>query len=210
MGRNGRPRRVHWAGGIIGGTVGGLSSGSSESSRLVTVPWRIDTISITDYTGRRARGCNSATGEGELVVEYRFDSSNPVWTTKARWRHPRDFGGVGIVPIFEMLQGLGIITSGELKQIGRHSARALVSAWTPPARSSAEPPALIGDPIPNVRGEPVPISDEGTQNLWIDTRTLLPVRWDVSERGQRFGFDFNYSTTDVRLPKDVRPRECVQ
>lgn len=210
MGRNGSPRRVRWAGSIIGGTVGGVVSGSGESSRSATTTWQRVTISITDYTGRTARDCTSAVEAGELVVEYEFDNANPVWKAKTRWRHRRDFGPIGIAPVFEMLQGVGIITSGELNQIGRHSARALVSTWTPPARPSPEPPVVTGDPIPNVRGEPVPIPDEGTQNLWIDTRTLLPVRWDVSEHGSRFGFDFNYSSADVRLPKGVRPRDCVR
>ncbi len=208
MGGKGVPRRIRASGSIIGGAVGGVVSGSNESSRPAGTTWRRDYITITDYTGRTVRDCTWARKAGELVVEYEFDYSNPVWKAKTRWRRPRDFGHVGIAPVFEMLQDIGTITSGELEQIGGHSARAFVSARTPLARSSIEPPVLIGDPIPNVPFESTP--DEAVQTLWIDTRTLLPVHWEVSERGYRSGYDFNFRSLDLRLPKGVKPRDCVQ
>jgi len=110
------------------------------------------------------------------------------------------------------LQGVGNITSGELKQIEGRSARALVSAWTSPAHATGDPPVLIGDPIPNARGEPVqPAPQKAVQTLWIDIRNLLPVRWEVSDGG-RTGFEFNFNDTsiDLRVPQGVRPRDCVQ
>jgi hypothetical protein len=211
MGRNGMPRRIRSAGAIVGGVVGGLVPGAAEPDR-VSATWRLDYVTLTDYTGRPARHCNGTPDQGDLVVEYRLESSSVSWNVTARRREARDFGGLGLAPLFQMLQGAGSFTSGELGEIDRHSARALISAWTPTTRSSQEPPALIGDPTPNVRGEPVQsVLDEAVQRLWIDTRTLLPVRWRVSERG-RTGVDlgFNYAPIDLRLPKGVHARDCVQ
>jgi len=111
-----------------------------------------------------------------------------------------------------MLQGAVVLGSGELNLVAGRPSRALTAAWIPPTVRSADPPALIGDPIPNIRGQPVlPGPNESVQRLWIDSRSLLPLRWDVSDRGLRsFRFDFNYISIDMRLPKSVRPRDCVQ
>lgn len=209
MDRDGKPRRVRWSFAEIGGVVGGVVAGSGESSRpATTTTSRKNVVIISDYTGRSARNCRTSIDDGELVIEYRFDSSNPVWTATTRRRAPRDFGGPAIAPIFDMLQGVGVITSGELEQIDGKPARALVSPWTP-LRSSEEPPALIGDPIPNLRGEAVP--GEAVQRLWIDRSTVLPVRWEVTDGGAtRPGFHFNYSSADIPLPSGVRGRDCVQ
>lgn len=210
MGRNGMPRRIRSAGSITGGVVGGVAPGSTEPDRVATT-WRLDYITITDYTGRPAHHCNGSADEGDLVVEYRLESSSVSWKVTARRRDVRDFGGLGLAQLFEMLRGAGSISSGELKQIGPHAARALVSAWTPPAQSSGEPPALIGDPTPNVRGEPVQsVPEEAVQRLWIDIRTLLPVRWVVAQGG-RTGFEssFNYTAIDLRLPKGATTPDCI-
>ena len=211
MGRNGAPRRVRWSFSIIAGTVGGTVSGSHESQPLAGTIWREEFTIVTDYTGRSAHECNAAIGNGELVVEYRSDASGRLWTATPRLRDNRDFGGIGISTIFEMLQGVGPIASGERKQIDGRTVRAFVSAWTSPAHSAAEPPVLVGDPIPNAQGEPVqPVPHDAVQTLWIDTRTLLPVRWEVFEGGRTgFVFNFNYTSIDLRLPKAVKPRDCA-
>ena len=210
MGRNGMPRRIRSAGSITGGVVGGVAPGSAEPDGAATT-WSLDYITIIDYTDRPARHCNGLVDEGDLVVEYRLESSSVSWKATARRRDARDFGGLGLAPLFEMLRGAGSISSGELKQIGLLAARALVSTGTPPAHSSGEPPALIGDPIPNVRGEPVQsVPEEAVQRLWIDIRTLLPVRWVVSEGGRTgFNLSFNYTPIDLRLPKGVTTPDCI-
>jgi hypothetical protein len=81
------------------------------------------------------------------------------------------------------------------------------SPWTPP--SVSEPLRLIGDPTPNLRGDPA--LSEATQSLWIDGKSLLPLRWEVSDHGlRRYGFDFTYSSTDLRLPSQIHPPDCIR
>ena len=207
MGRAGLPKIVRWAGAIEGGTVGGVVSGSGVASRPAETRWRRQFISIVEYTGRPARHCNGSADEGELVVEYRQGLETQAWTTMARQRQAWDFGGPGIAPIFEMLQGAVPVTSGERRRFRDRSARAFTSPWARPAPSP--PPTLTGDPIPNVRGEPAP--NEAVQSLWIDIDSLLPLRWEVSEHGLlRFGFDFSYSSIDLRPPAGVPAPECIR
>ena len=112
--------------------------------------------------------------------------------------------------LFEMLQAGASITSGERRRIGDRRARAFNSAWTRPASLTfSSPPLVTGDPIPNVVGIPAP--DETPQSLWIDTETLLPLRWEVSNLGQTtFGFDFSYASIDLRPPPGVEAPECIR
>ena len=207
MGRAGLPKIIRWAGAIEGGTVGGVVSGSGGASRPAETYWRRQFIEIVEYTGRPARHCNGSVEAGELVVVYRLDLETQAWTTTARQRQARDFGGPGIAPVFEMLQGAGPMTSGERRRVRDRSARAFSSPWTRPAPSP--PPLLTGDPIPNARGEPAP--NEAVQSLWIDTDSLLPLRWEVSEHGLlTFGFDFRYSSIDLRPPAGVHAPGCIR
>ena len=212
MGTAGRPRRIRVAGAIIGGTVGGVVRGSGETRPPTTTTWRHDFIIITDYTGRRARECTGSAEERDLVVEYKLEPPGTRWTTSARRRDARDFGGSGIMPIFGMLQGAVVLGSGELNQVAGRPSRALTAAWIPPTAGSEDSPVLIGDPIPNTRGQPVVLApNESVQRLWIDSRSLLPLRWEVSDRALRsFRLDFNYSSIDIRLPNDARRPQCVK
>lgn len=72
--------------------------------------------------------------------------------------------------------------------------RALVSPWTPPsADRRSQAPRLTGDQVPNVRGEAAP--NDAIRSLWIDTESLLPLRWEMSKRGMLIdGFDFIYTS----------------
>lgn len=212
MGTAGKPRRVRVAGAIIGGTVGGLVPGSGETRPPSPTTLRRDFIIITDYTGQRARQCNGSAEDGELVVEYKLMPPSTAWTITGRRRDGRDFGGIGIMPLFGMLQGSVVLGSGKLAEVAGRPSRALTAAWIPPTVRSEDPPVLIGDPIPNMRGQPVVLPpNESVQRLWIDSRSLLPLRWEVSDHGIRsFRFDFNYTSIDLRLPKGVHPRDCVQ
>ena len=67
MSRTGVPRRVRWSFSIIGGTVGGIVSGSHESRAPAGTTWREDFTLVTEYTGRLARECSAALENGELV-----------------------------------------------------------------------------------------------------------------------------------------------
>ena len=209
MGREGVPRRIRWAGTIISGVVGGVASGSGETRPPIRTTSRVDYVTITDYTGRTAPDCAGSVNQGDLVVEYKLESPGTVWQTNTRLRDARDFGGPGIAPIFKMLKGAVTLASGELKDFGRRPARALTAVWRAPARSE-ESRLLIGDPIPNMRGEPVLSgADESLQSLWIDTKSLRPLRWEVSKGGLRlFGFDFKYSSFKIPLPSGVHPPDC--
>jgi hypothetical protein len=209
MGRAGRPKIIRWAGAIEGGTVGGVVFGDGTSGRPVETRWRREFIDIIDFTGRSARRCGESAGQGELVVEYKLDVPTKEWTTTARQRYARDFGGPGIAPVFEMLQGDGPIASGERRRISGRSARALISPWTPPALTFVEPPLLTGDPIPNAVGKPAP--NDTVQSLWIDIESLLPLRWEASKRGSpAYGYDFRYQTVDLRPPAGIDSPECIR
>lgn len=204
MGPAGQPKMIRWI--LEGGIVGGVVFADGSSSRPVETHWR--RVTLTDYTGRPARHCNGSTEEGELVVEYAQDGSTDRWTATARRRGALDFGGPGVAPLFEMLQGGGPVTSGERRRIGGRWARGFISPWTPPAQSSAEPPLRIGDPVPNVVGEPIP--DDAFQSLWIDTESLLPLRWEASNRGSRaYWYDFRYRAIDLRAPRGIDAPECL-
>ena len=205
MGAGGQPRIIRSTGSIIGGVVGGKgAAGGATETR-----WQRDYIRITHYTGQPARRCGEPSERGELVMEYERDTSSPEWMTRARFRDERDFGGLGFGPIFGLLRGRGDIVSEERREIDGHSARAFVSPWSPPRPGrSAAPALLIGDPIPNVVGQPPP--SEAIQTLWIDTESLLPLRWVTSKRGSVLhGYEFTYPPLQIRLPSDVQLPGCV-
>jgi hypothetical protein len=205
MGRAGRPRIVRWTGAIEGGVAGP----ARPDGTVPTTHSRREYIKIVEYRDRSVADCRGSRGGGELVVEYERDLSSTRWSTTTRELDGRDFGGIGIAAIFEMLQGHGPLTSGERRRINGRSARALVSAWKPPARNDTEPPFLRGDPIPNVRGERAAGEDEAVQSLWIDSASLLPLRWEASNQGLRaFGFDFAYSAIALRRPAGVKLPPC--
>jgi hypothetical protein len=206
MGRAGQPRIIRSAGAIIGGVVGGIAPGDRASTAPGEASWRREYIMILDYTRRQAPGCAESAEHADMVVEYEQDVSTQTWKTTARRRDARDFGGLGIAPMFEMLQGHGRIASGERRLIDGRWARAVTSLWVPP-RSSFDPPApLVGDPIPNLAGEPVP--DDAVQTLWIDAESLLPRRWEISTRGSRaYGYDFRYQAFNLRAPV-ITPAKC--
>jgi hypothetical protein len=204
MGRAGQPKVIRWV--FEGGIVGGVVFADGTSSRAVETHRRH--TELTHYTGRPARHCDGSTEQGELVVQYKQDGSANGWTATAGRRDAPDFGGAGIAPVFEMLQGGGPITSGERRRIGGRWARAFISPWTPPVLSFAEPPLLTGDPIPNVLGKPLP--NNAVQSLWIDTESLLPLRWEASNRGSlAYGYDFRYRPMDLRPPSGIHAPECI-
>ena len=63
--------------------------------------------------------------------------------------------------------------------------------------------------MPNVAGERAPT--DATESLWIDVRSLLPVRWEVAKRGARvYGYDFKQMPLDLRPPHGVRAPGCIK
>jgi hypothetical protein len=204
MGPAGRPKVIRTTYGMEGGVVSGTrgAPGSSESR------WHEDFINIVDFTGRPARRCDGSTDQGEMVIEYVLRSTTNAWTATARRRSARDVGASGIAPMFEMLLGATPVISGERRRIGDQWARPFVSPWTPPQVSQSDASILTGDPVPNVAGDPPP--HDATQSLWIDTASLVPLRWEVSTRGMRtYGFTITYEPIDLRPPPGVDAPECI-
>jgi hypothetical protein len=148
-----------------------------------------------------------------MAIEYTRRNSSSVWTVTARRRAAREFGGPGITPVFEMLQGTGSLTSGDRRHIAGHSTRALTSPWTPPPDREDRPAFLTGDPTPNVVGDPRPRepAKKWTESVWIDTSSLLPVRWEVSEGGTLTNhLDFDFESIDLRPPVGLVPPDCIR
>jgi hypothetical protein len=106
-----------------------------------------------------------------------------------------------------MLLGAAPIASGDREQISGRWAREFVSPWTPPYPATRAT-IFTGDPRPNVVG--VPASSD-TQSLWIDTESLLPVRWEATRRGMvTHSFAFTYESIDIRPPAGVNPPTCIR
>jgi hypothetical protein len=206
MGPGGRPKTVRTTYGIEGGFVGGTPGTASSTERR----WREDIVSIVDYTGRPARRCDGSAEQGEMVIEYERRGTTNGWAATARRRADRDLGPPGLAPVLEMLRGAAPLTSGERRQMGDRRARAFVSPWTaPPPDPRSQAPLLTGDPLPNVAGDPV--ANDATQALWIDTASLLPLRWEVSRQGRvTSGFDIAYESMNLRPPVGVDAPACIR
>jgi hypothetical protein len=206
MGAGGRPKIVRATYGIEGGVVSGTPGSASSTERR----WHEDIVSIVDYTGRPARRCDGSAEQGEMVIEYVQRGTTNGWTATARGRAERDLGAPGLAPVLEMLRGAGPLTSGERRQVGDRWARAFVSPWTaPPPDPRSKAPLLTGDPVPNVAGDPV--ANDATQSLWIDTASLLPLRWEVSKQGRvTSGFDITYQSINLRRPVGVDAPSCIR
>jgi hypothetical protein len=208
VGQDGRPKLVRSTGGVEGGTVSGTVSGASGTSGPpARTFWHEETTTIVDYTGRPVTHCDGSLEPGEMVIAYEWRSSTRAWTTTARRRSARDV--LGVTSAFEMLQSAATIARGEQRQIDAHQARALVSPWTPPPDRFGRPAVLTGDPAPDVAGDPAPHG--ATQSLWIDTDSLLPLRWETFAPGApAYGFTFAYTPIDLRPPAGVEAPDCVR
>ena len=140
-------------------------------------------------------------------------SSSPTWTAAARLRAAGEFGGPGITLVFETLQGIASLTSGERRRVDDHWARAFSSPWTPPPDREDKPAFITGDPPPNVLGDAHPgePATPWTQTLWIDTSSLLPVRWELFKGGTLTNhFDGHVEAIDLRPPVSPVAPECIR
>jgi hypothetical protein len=100
---------------------------------------------------------------------------------------------------FEMLRTADTLASGASRLVGRRNARAFVSPMP-----MSDDVVLTGDPAPNP-AEYVPI-----QSLWIDTASLLPLRWEVFQRqALRGGIDFVYEPLQFGPPSGFEVPTCI-
>jgi hypothetical protein len=191
MGRDGLPRFVRVKG--QGESVAGITS-ETGTMRVFSLPDVI--VSVFEYSrvpARRCKGGQAATG---MVIEYLLNLTTPVRHVTAREPGPRD---AAMARPLEMLQKAATLTTGGRKLVGERGARSLVS---PLPISNAV--VLTGDPAPNP-ADFVPI-----QSLWIDTDSLLPLRWEVSRRQAIVdASDFVYEQLDLRRPVGFELPQCI-
>jgi hypothetical protein len=191
FGPDGRRRIVRTVEGITGGLVGGDGAHTNWTTRVET---------IADYTGLPARRCDGTAMAGDLVIEYR-NENDTRWKARARASTDREIAA----PILDMLADAGRLDSGELQTFAGRRARAITTAWTPPA--STGPDAVIGDPAPNVATAP----RRGVQTLWIDVESLRPLRWSVTLPGTpSYTMIFTYDMSpEPQIPSGVSRPDCV-
>jgi hypothetical protein len=206
MGPAARPMIVRTTGGVEGGIVSGTISRDSRAQAKSF--WHDGITRIIDYTGRQARSCDGSFEPGQVVVVYEQRASTREWTATARRRDARD--ALGVSGAFAMLDDMRTMTGGERRLIAGRQARAFLSPWIPPTPDRfGGGPLRTGDPAPNVAGDPA--SHDATQSLWIDTASLLPVRWERSDNGVPVEqLDFTLVPIDLRAPTGVVPPDCVR
>ena len=198
MGANGRPRFVRGISGYnySSGAVSADGNGNRTQSQQ---GGHVDVFTFTEYTGRSARKCDGTALDDELVIEYEHKSTDDRWTVKARTRTLMEFAA----PVFDILAGITAVESGNRRSFDDRMGRALIAPWTLP---------------PGVQpGGPVPAGV--SQSIWIDTVTLLPLRWSISmpampERNipaiPDYGLSFTYdSSLELRPPDAILSTDCV-
>jgi hypothetical protein len=154
-----------------------------------------------------------------LVVEYSNDGSG--WVAMARTR----VYAASPTPLDDFLAGAIPANRNQLQMIGARRTRMFVAPWTPlvTAEASLNPP--YG---PEYRSDdggrtwtktPPASASRLTQSLWIDTASLLPVRWAVMFAGDpEHGIPAKPHTVlsiayheriDLRPPPGTTPPACV-
>lgn len=191
MGRDGLPRLVRLKG--RGESVAGITT-ETGTMRVFNLPDII--VSVFEYSRVPARRCNGGPAASGMAIEYLLNLTTKVRQVTARELGPRD---AGMVRPLEMFKATETLTSGENRLVAKRRARALVSPM--PMRGDV---VLTGDPAPNP-AEFVPM-----QSLWIDTDSLLPLRWEVFQRQARLGaIDFVYEQIDLRRPAGFEMPTCI-
>jgi hypothetical protein len=199
MGANGRPHFMRATSGYdyTSGNAGVDGNGNRTQSQQ---SGHVDVVTFTDYTGRSAWKCDGAPLDAELVIEYEHKSTDDRWTVKARTRAVMEVAA----PVFDMLAGVTPVESGNRRSFDNRVGRALIAPWTLP------PGVQPGAPLP-----------AGViQSIWIDTVSLLPLRWSISvpampERGipaiPDYGLSFTYDPSlDLRPPTAILSTDCVR
>jgi len=196
MGANGRPRFVRAISGYDyrSGAVGADGNGNGTQSQQTG---HVDVITFTEYTGRSASKCDGTPLDDELVIEYEHKSTDDGWTVRARTRTPFEFGAT----VFDMLAGITPVESGDRRSLDGRIGRALVAPWKLPAGTQGGAPA------------------GARQSIWIDTVSLLPLRWTLSmpvtpERKPAipdYGLSFTYDASLVlRPPEATLATDCIR
>jgi hypothetical protein len=198
MGPAGRPRffrffsSVNSFDGGVGGTSAGPRSAPSSTGReRYQREEHFARTTVTEYTGLPARSCAGSALEGELVLEYEHRSSDTRWTVRARTRTVHELAAT----VFDMLTGEIPVESGDRGQVSGRSAR----AFTAPFES---------------------LASKAVQSLWIDTESMLPLRWSLSMPGvpdrsipaiPDFGATFTYDASlDLQVPPGITKPNCVR
>jgi hypothetical protein len=211
IGSNGRLQFLRFRGGIQGGIVS--ADGTSTT-------WTREVVTITHLTGVPARGCDGAPRRGQqLVVEYRNDGDG--WTATARTRvYP-----ASPTPLDDFLAGDLHVEHNQLQVIGARRTRMFVAPWSSPvtaeasANRSQEPEYSSDDGGRTWTKAPPARAPRLTESLWIDTASLLPVRWALMfaadpERGipakPHTVLSLRYDETiDLGPPPGPKPPDCV-
>jgi hypothetical protein len=198
MGANGRPRFVRAISGYDYGS-GGVAVDGSGNRTQSQQSGHVDVVTFTEYTGRSARKCDGTALDDELVIEYEHKSPDDRWTVKARTRTLLELAA----PVFDLLAGITPVESGNRRSFDGRMGRALVAPWKLPP--GAQPS--------------VPLPSGISQSIWIDTISMLPLRWSISmpaipERGipaiPDYGLSFTYdSSLDLRPPDAILSTDCV-
>ena len=197
MGRAGTPHMIRHT--VTNESLATVTTDGSIAGpvQCITEPERF--VKLTEYTGVPARRCTGAPATGEMVIEYDMNAKTQKWAVTARESGP---GDIAIARPFEMLRTPASLTIGETRLVGNRIARAIVMPWSP--LSSRGEPLITGDPAPNA-AEFVPV-----QSLWIDTTSLLPLRWELSQRQAIVGaFDFVYESLQLQRPAAVEVPKCI-
>ena len=197
LGRDGMPRMIRTASAASGERVATVTrDGIGGDVPIPSTPERV--ILLTEYTAIPARRCNGTPATGHMVVEYLLSTTSGVWSVTARERRR---GDVAFFRPLAMLSTAASLKSGEIKLVGNRTARAIVSPWT---QSDSTGVFITGDPPPNA-AEFVPM-----QSLWIDTSSLLPLRWEISQRQAIVdGVDFVYEPLEFQRPSTVDAPNCI-
>jgi hypothetical protein len=196
VGPDGLPRMVRSIGARPGERVSGVVTSDGVAVRIPEDPERF--VMLIEYTVVPARRCDGATATGDTVVEYLMSLTTQVWTATARERVP---GDMALARPLEMLRATASLKSGEARLIGTRAARAVVSPWP---LFNAEARRITGDPAPDP-AEFVPM-----QTMWVDTDSLLPLRWEVSERQAIIrDADFVHAPLELQRPAGIQAPTCI-
>ena len=173
--------------------------GSSDGVPFST-HYRVEGVVINEFIGGSPRGCDGTRRGGEFTIKYTNEGHG--WTATVETR--RDLGYPA--GAFDLLTGTLASEIGQRGFVGGRIARAFIAPWTPPRPDGrAQPPLVIGDPFPNVRGAP-PRRAETTQKLWIDVESLLPLQWETPVDAFAFRYD---PTIAITRPDGIVPPACL-
>ena len=192
IGRDGFPRIVR-----VKGQGERIASITSETGTLRVFNLPDVIVWLREYSRVPARRCNGRSAASGMVTEYLLNLTTKVRNVTAREPGRRD---LEMVRPFQMLEGAATLTSGGSRLIGKRSARALVAPMP-----MSDGVVLTGDPAPNPKAF-VPM-----QSLWIDAESLLPLRWEVSQRQAMIvgGVDFVYEPLELKRPSGFEVPTCI-